>query len=70
MTRHHFLASSLRYAAFAGLATIAAVLGRRSLRADCTRTHPCAACPLAHGCELPRAQETRASRPHSSMPPT
>jgi hypothetical protein len=66
-SRREILRTWARGGGLLALGGIATVLGWRSVRGTCPRSHPCGGCPLFSGCELPKAL---ANRPPSPTPPT
>lgn len=62
-SRREILRDCARGGGLLALAGVTAVLGWRSLRGNCPRSHPCGGCPLFTGCELPKALENRLPQP-------
>jgi hypothetical protein len=64
IARREMLRRCLRGTAFAGLAGVTTWLVARSIRGGaCLKSHPCNACPLVSGCELPKAQAHKQAHP-------
>ena len=69
-SRREILLNCARGGGLLALGGVAAVLGWRSLHGTCLRSHPCGACPLFTGCELPKALENRPPTPAHPAKPT
>ncbi len=59
INRRQILRSCLRGIGLVLLGGIATILGWRGTSSNCLRAHPCGACPLFSGCELPKAIDSK-----------